>query len=58
MKETAPGVFEVLVRDEAAENAANMRVCEILANHFKVPVKAVRIVTGHHRPSKKIQVVY
>ena len=48
--------FKVSVRDKALENAANRRVVELIAAHFKVPVKAVRIVRGHHLLSKTLSV--
>jgi uncharacterized protein YggU (UPF0235/DUF167 family) len=31
---------------------ANIRVLELVAEHFKVPLNKVRIVNGHHHPSK------
>ena len=48
--------FKAAVREEAAHNAANHRVLELVAAHFKVPRKSVRIVKGHHSPSKTLSV--
>ena len=48
--------FRISVREKAAMNAANRRVVELVARHFRVPVKAVRIVRGHRSPSKLLSV--
>lgn len=50
------GKLEISVREKPKENAANSRVLELVAEHFKVPVKAVRLISGHHRPSKKVSI--
>lgn len=44
--------FEVSVKEKAERNMANKRVLELVAENFKVPVSKVRIVNGHHHPSK------
>jgi uncharacterized protein YggU (UPF0235/DUF167 family) len=44
--------FEISVREKAEHNMANTRVLEIIAEHFKVAKNKVRIVNGHHHPSK------
>ena len=44
--------FEVSVKEKAERNMANTRVLELVATHFKVSVKKVRIVNGHRHPSK------
>lgn len=48
--------FRVAVREEAARNRANTRVRELIAAHFAVPIGTVRIVNGHHSPSKLVAV--
>ena len=48
--------FEISVREKALRNMANTRVLEIVAKHFKVPLKKVRIVNGYRHPSKLIVV--
>jgi uncharacterized protein YggU (UPF0235/DUF167 family) len=53
----SPAVFEVSVRERAIENQANDRVRALIAMYFKVPTKQVRIIHGHHRPSKMIQIL-
>ena len=44
--------FEVSVREKAERNMANARVIELVAEHFKISLKKVRIVNGHRHPSK------
>ncbi len=44
--------FDILVREPASRNLANRRVRELLADAFSVPLGSVRLVTGHHSPSK------
>ena len=44
--------FEISVREKAERNMANAQVLELIAEHFKVPKTQVRIVNGHHHPSK------
>lgn len=46
--------FEISVREKAQGNMANTRVIELVAIHFKVSLNKVRIVNGHHHPSKLI----
>ncbi len=46
--------FEASVREKAERNMANRRVLELVAGYFKVPASKVRIVNGHHHPSKLI----
>lgn len=48
--------FEVSVKEKAERNMANARVLELVAEHFKVPLNKVRIVNGHHHPSKLLVV--
>lgn len=49
--------FIVSVREEAKENKANYAMLLLLAEHLDVPVSILRIVTGHHAPSKIIEVM-
>lgn len=46
--------FEISVREEAERNMANTRVLEILAEALGVTKNKIRIVNGHHSPSKLI----
>ena len=48
------GVFYIAVKEEALQNAANDRVREIIAKLLRVPVKSLRIRTGHRSPNKTL----
>lgn len=48
--------FFVSVKEKPLQNLANRRVCELVAIHFKLPVGKVRILNGHHSPSKILSV--
>lgn len=48
--------FELSVREPAERNLANTRVIEVIALHFKIPVTKVRIINGHHSPSKLLSI--
>ncbi|MFA6257349.1 MAG: DUF167 domain-containing protein [Candidatus Paceibacterota bacterium] len=56
LKQKSEDHFEISVREKAERNMANTRVIEIVAAHFGVPVSGVRIVNGHHHPSKLLVV--
>lgn len=51
-KEIKKDHFTVSVKEKAEHNMANSRVMELLATHFSLPLNKVRIVNGHHSPSK------
>lgn len=51
-KQKSEDHFEILVKEKAERNMANIRVMELVAEHFKVSKNKVRIVNGHHHPSK------
>ena len=55
-KEKSSDHFEISVKEKAQRNEANNRIIELVAKHFKVPVKKVRIINGHHHPSKLLVV--
>ncbi|OHA27227.1 MAG: hypothetical protein A3C06_03995 [Candidatus Taylorbacteria bacterium RIFCSPHIGHO2_02_FULL_46_13] len=48
-------VFEVWVLEPAKQGQANRRVLELVRTHFG-PRTSVRIVSGHHSPSKIVSV--
>jgi len=56
LKQKSEDHFDISVREKAERNMANARVLELVAEHFKVPVNKVRIINGHHHPSKLIVV--
>ncbi|MFZ2832228.1 MAG: DUF167 domain-containing protein [Minisyncoccia bacterium] len=44
--------FFVSVKEPAENNCANRRVLEIIALHFGIQPKQIRIISGHHSPGK------
>jgi uncharacterized protein YggU (UPF0235/DUF167 family) len=48
--------FKVSVKEKAERNLANARVIQIIADHFKVHKEKVKIINGHHSPSKLLVV--
>ena len=50
------GRFEVTVKEKPKEGRANERVIELIARHFKVAEKSVRIIRGHTMPSKTLSI--
>ena len=57
VKQESPGVYAVTVREPAERNLANTRIRELLAEELKVPVGAVRIINGHHSPTKLFSIL-
>lgn len=49
--------YTVKVREEAKENRANNKMLILLAEHFKIEKNKIRIITGHHSPSKIIEIL-
>ncbi|MDD5050752.1 MAG: DUF167 domain-containing protein [Candidatus Pacebacteria bacterium] len=49
--------FAVSVREKPERNMANKRVCEMIAEHFGVLPNKIKIISGHHSPSKILSVV-
>ena len=48
--------FEILVKEKAERNLANDRIIELFSIHFKLPKGKIRIVNGHHSPTKLLVV--
>ncbi|OHA28052.1 MAG: hypothetical protein A3D56_00025 [Candidatus Taylorbacteria bacterium RIFCSPHIGHO2_02_FULL_45_35] len=55
-EKVAPDSFEVAVRQKAERGMANDRVLELVREHFGRSVGAIRIISGHHSPTKIISV--
>ena len=49
--------FAVSVKEPPERNLANKRIIELVAAHFKISSARVRLVNGHHQPSKILSVV-
>ena len=50
------GALKVRLRVPAVEDRANESLCEYLAELLKTPKAAVRILSGHHSRSKRVEV--
>lgn len=48
--------FEISVKEKAERNQANTRVLALVALHFNVSTKKVRIINGHQSHSKLLLV--
>ena len=48
--------YDISVREPAERNMANKRVLELVAGQLGLPVAKLRIISGHHSPSKIISV--
>lgn len=48
--------FKIQVKVKAERNQANVRVVELLRHHFGPKAGQIRIVNGHHSPSKLVAV--
>jgi uncharacterized protein (TIGR00251 family) len=55
--EVSQGVFKVKVNAKAIDGAANIRLIEILAEHFQVPFGAIRILSGATSREKIIEII-
>jgi len=49
--------FEIITKAPAERNLANHRVREIIADIYGVTTKQVHLVSGHHHPSKILEVI-
>lgn len=54
--QTSDDHFEIWTKEKAERNMANKRVLALIAQHFAVPVGKVKIVNGHHHPTKLLSV--
>lgn len=48
--------FVIFVKEKAEKNNANKRILEILGEYFGIEAKKIKIVNGHHSPSKLLSV--
>lgn len=44
--------FKISIKEKAENNLANNRVLELVSGHYNVPIKTIKIITGHHSPRK------
>ena len=48
--------FEISVREKAEHNLANNSIVELIALYYKVTKSTVRIINGHHSPTKLLSI--
>lgn len=48
--------YEIWVKEPALRNLANTRIVELVAREFKLVIGKVRIISGHHSPSKILSI--
>ncbi|MFA4975739.1 MAG: DUF167 domain-containing protein [Candidatus Paceibacterota bacterium] len=44
--------FEISVKEKAERNLANDRIIELLSIYYNISKNKIRIVNGHHSPTK------
>ena len=49
-------LFLVSVKEPAEQNRAKVRVMELVAEHFGVNQKQIRIISGHHSSGKVLSI--
>jgi uncharacterized protein YggU (UPF0235/DUF167 family) len=49
--------YIVFVRAKAERNEANLRMKQVLAEYLKILPESIRIITGHHSPSKIVEIL-
>lgn len=50
--QTDDKTYSISVKEPAVHNLANTRIKELLAEHLLVPVKRLRMISGHRSPRK------
>jgi uncharacterized protein YggU (UPF0235/DUF167 family) len=50
------GALKIRLQAPALEDRANEALCQLLAELLKTPKAAVRILSGHHSRSKRVEV--
>jgi len=56
VKELGENRLEIHVKEPASANLANKKVLEIVAFRMGTSVKKVKIISGHHSPTKILAV--
>ncbi len=50
--------YHVSVSVKAERNMANQRTKELLAHYFGIDLSKLRLISGHHHPSKIFDVIF
>ena len=56
IQKIAENKFKISVKEPAQDNRANEAVRELLAQFFNLPESKIRLMRGHHKPSKVFQI--
>lgn len=56
VEKTTKDTYHISVKEQAERNMANNRICEIMASLLGISVKSIRIISGHHSPSKILSI--
>lgn len=56
ISERKAGYFDVSVREKPEQNQANRKIIQIVARYFKMEPEQVRMISGHHKPSKILSI--
>jgi uncharacterized protein YggU (UPF0235/DUF167 family) len=56
LEKVADDHFKITVREKPQGNMANRRIVELVADALIIPHARVRIVKGHHSPSKTLEI--
>lgn len=54
--QSAEDSFLISVKEPAEQNRANVRVLELVAAHYGIMPKQIRIISGHHSPGKILSI--
>lgn len=48
--------FEIWVKSKAEQNQANLEMIEMLSDFLEIGKNKIRIISGHHRPNKMVEI--
>lgn len=56
IEQVSEASFKISVKEKPERNSANARIVKIIAERLGIPAKKVRIISGHHSPSKMLSI--
>lgn len=56
IKKIKEDTYNIYVKEKAERNMANKRVVEIIASLLDIPLKNIKIISGHQSPSKILSI--
>lgn len=51
-KKLKEDAFQISVKEKAEMNMANRRVLSLLSENLNLPIGKIKLISGHHSPSK------